>query len=158
MNVKNQLSAWLVEGEKRRLAGIHSKLFIVFAFLLSLFQVWSVILGKLAPIQLLATHLSFILILTFLLYSFSKNNDSRHIPTVMDYVYAFLALAAGIYYIFYSDSYSIRIPIVDPLSFLDLFFGVVFVVLSIEAARRTIGIPIVFIIFLKMVMLYGDII
>ena len=148
MNVKNQLSAWLVEGEKRRLAGIHSKLFIVFAFLLSLFQVWSVVWGKLAPIQLLATHLSFILILTFLLYSFSKNNDSRHVPTVMDYVYAFLALAAGIYYIFYSEWISVRIPIVDPLSNLDLFFGAVFVVLSIEAARRTIGIPIVIIIFL----------
>ena len=148
MNVKNQLSAWLVEGEKRHLAGIHSKLFIVFAFLLSLFQVWSVVWGKLAPIQLLATHLSFILILTFLLYSFSKKNDSRYVPTVMDYVYAFLALAAGIYYIFYSEWISVRIPIVDPLSNLDLFFGAVFVVLSIEAARRTIGIPIVIIIFL----------
>ena len=148
MNVKNQLSAWLVEGEKRHLAGIHSKMFIVFAFLLSLFQVWSVVWGKLAPIQLLATHLSFILILTFLLYSFSKNNDSQYVPTVMDYVCAFLALAAGIYYIFYSEWISVRIPIVDPLSNLDLFFGAVFVVLSIEAARRTIGIPIVIIIFL----------
>ena len=148
MNVKNQLSAWLVEGEKRHLAGIHSKMFIIFAFLLSLFQVWSVVWGKLAPIQLLATHLSFILILTFLLYSFSKKNNSQYVPTVMDYVCAFLALAAGIYYIFYSEWISVRIPIVDPLSYLDLFFGAVFVVLSIEAARRTIGIPIVIIIFL----------
>ena len=148
MNVKHRLSAWLVEGEKRHLVGLHSKLFIVFAFLLSLFQVWSVVWGKLAPIQLLATHLSLILILTFLLYSFSKNNDSRHVPTVMDYVCAILALVAGVYYIFYSDWISIRIPIVDPLSSLDLLFGAVFVILSIEAARRTIGVPIVIIIWL----------
>ena len=123
MNVKNQLSAWLVEGEKRHLAGIHSKLFIVFAFLLSLFQVWSVVWGKLAPIQLLATHLSFILILTFLLYSFSKNNDSQHVPTVMDYVYAFPSIGSRnlLYLLFRMDlqfGFPLLIPYQTLISFL----------------------------------------
>ncbi|KAA9019495.1 TRAP transporter permease [Niallia endozanthoxylica] len=148
MNLKNRLTAWLTEGERRQLSGLHLKLFVYFAFLLSLFQVWSVVWGKLAPIQLMATHLTFILVLTFLLYSFSKKTDSRHIPTKMDWICSFFALGAGVYFTIHADRIAVRIPIIDSLSTLDIFFGFLFVILSIEAARRTIGVPIVIIVLM----------
>lgn len=136
------------EGEKRDLSGPAFKFFISIAFILSLFQIVSVVWGKLDPIQLLATHLSLILILTFLYYSFSKQSGTSATPTVPDYICSFLALGAGIYFYIHAERISERIPIVDPLSTMDIFVGFVFIVLSIEAARRTIGMPIVIIVLI----------
>ncbi|MFS0824025.1 TRAP transporter permease [Bacillus sp. 1P02SD] len=148
MGFKNILPKAFTEGEKRHLTGPHFNLFIGFAAILSVFQVWSVIWGKLDPIQLLATHLSLILFLTFMYYSFSKKSGTSPSPTVIDYICSFLALGAGIYFNIHAERISERIPIVDPLSSLDILVGFVFVVLSIEAARRTIGMPIVIIVFI----------
>jgi len=148
MDLKNRLAAWLAEGERRQLSGLHLKLFVSFAFLLSFFQVWSVVWGKLDPIQLMATHLTFILVLTFLLYSFSKKTDSRHVPTKMDWICSVVALGAGVYFTIHADRIAVRIPIIDSLSTLDILVGFLFVILSIEAARRTIGVPIVIIVLI----------
>lgn len=146
MDVKNRLTLLLAEGDKRHLSGLPLKLFVCFAFFLSVFQIWSVAWGKLDPIQLMATHLSLILALTFLLYSSFKRKNSRHVPTVMDFICSILAMGAGIYFTIHTERIAVRIPIVDPLSNFDIFFGLVFVLLSIEAARRTIGFPIVIIV------------
>ncbi|RFB18097.1 TRAP transporter permease [Bacillus sp. HNG] len=148
MGFKNNITKVFTEGEKRHLTGSHFKLLISFAFILSLFQVGSVIWGKLDPIQLLATHLSFILFLTFIYYSFSKKSGTSTSPTVIDYICSFLALGAGIYFNIHAERISERIPIVDPLSSLDILVGFLFVLLSIEAARRTIGMPIVIIVLI----------
>ncbi|THE13305.1 TRAP transporter fused permease subunit [Bacillus timonensis] len=148
MGFKNKLPKAFTEGEKRHLSGPHVKVFLGFAAILSLFQVWSVIWGKLDPVQLLATHLSLILFLTFIYFSFSKKSGSSASPTGIDYICSFLALGAGIYFNIHAERISERIPIVDPLSSLDILVGFVFVVLSIEAARRTIGMPIVIIVFI----------
>ncbi|WP_453990278.1 TRAP transporter permease [Bacillus nitroreducens] len=146
--VKNYLTRAFTEGEKRQLTGPHLTIFIGFAFILSVFQVGSVMWGKLDPIQLLAPHLSLILILSFLFYSFSKRNGTNTRPTIADYICATLALGAGVYFCFHAERISERIPIVDPLSSLDILVGFVFVVLSIEAARRTIGFPIIIIVLI----------
>ena len=151
------LTAWLTEGDKRDLSGLPLKLFAGFAFILSLFQIWSVVWGKLDPLQLLATHLTFILVLTFLLYSFSKKNHTHSGPTKIDYLCALLVLSAGIYFTIHAERIAERIPVVDPLTNWDILFGLVFVILSIEAARRTIGVPIVIIVLIGIsYTLWGD--
>ncbi|MEH7380687.1 TRAP transporter permease [Bacillus sp. JJ1533] len=148
MGIKHNLTKAFAEGEKRHLTGPHFNVFICFAFILSVFQVWSVIWGKLDPIQLLATHLSLILLLTFMYYTFSKKNGTSVAPTFIDYFCSFLALGAGIYFNIHAVRISERIPIVDPLSTMDIVVGFLFVILSIEAARRTIGMPIVIIVLI----------
>nr|WP_304212679.1 TRAP transporter permease [Fredinandcohnia onubensis] len=148
MGIINYITRAFSEGKKRDLSGPAFKIFISFAFILSLFQIVSVVWGKLDPIQLLATHLSLILILTFLFYSFSKQSGTSATPTFPDYICSFLALGAGIYFYIHAERISERIPIVDPLSTMDIFVGFVFVLLSIEAARRTIGMPIVIIVLI----------
>ena len=151
------LTAWLTEGDKRDLSGLPLKLFAGFAFILSLFQIWSVVWGKLDPLQLLATHLTFILVLTFLLYSFSKKNHTHSGPTKIDYLCALLVMSAGIYFTIHAERIAERIPVVDPLTNWDILFGLVFVILSIEAARRTIGVPIVIIVLIGIsYTLWGD--
>ncbi|WP_099353839.1 TRAP transporter permease [Fredinandcohnia onubensis] len=148
MGFTNYITRAFSEGKKRDLTGPSFKLFISFALILSLFQIVSVVWGKLDPIQLLATHLSLILILTFLYYSFSKQSGTSATPTVPDYICSCLALGAGFYFNIHAVRISERIPIVDPLSSLDIFVGFIFIILSIEAARRTIGMPIVIIVLI----------
>lgn len=148
MDFNKYFTALLSEGEKRQLSGLHLNIFIYLAFILSVFQVWSVFMGKLDPMVLLSTHLSLILVLTFLLYSFSRKARLRNHPSFMDYICSFLALFAGVYFIIHAERIAIRIPIVDPLTTLDIIVGLIFVILSIEAARRTIGVPIVIIVLI----------
>ncbi|WP_077617421.1 TRAP transporter permease [Bacillus sinesaloumensis] len=148
MGFKHIMTSGLTEGEKRQLTGPHLTIFLGFSFILSVFQIWSVVWGKMAPIQLLATHLSFILLLSFLSYSYSKKGKTTMTPTIVDSIFALLALGAGIYFTIHAERISERIPIVDPLSTTDIIVGFIFVVLSIEAARRTIGVPIVIVVLI----------
>ncbi|MFD2045392.1 TRAP transporter permease [Ornithinibacillus salinisoli] len=141
----NRVASWFKEGNKRDLSGNHSKVVAVAAFSLSLFQIWSVVWGKLDPINQMAVHVSFILVVTFLLYGYSKKLSS-HVPSIIDYFFTILAFGAGIYFTLHAERIATRIPILDSLTYLDIFFGLVFVLLSIEAARRTIGFPIIMII------------
>ncbi|WP_394329511.1 hypothetical protein, partial [Pseudomonas cedrina] len=109
------------------------------------FQIWSMMWGKLDPINQMAIHLVFILGLTFLVYGYSKGTKSltNHVPKWIDYLFVLLAFGAGIYFTVHAERIASRIPIMEPLTALDIFFGLILVILTIEATRRTIGIPIV---------------
>ena len=120
MAKKYKFAAWFQTGEKRKLTGIHLKIFYVLALILAVYQIWSVIWGKLDPMNQMALHLSFVLALTFLLYSFSKKSIGP--PTIFDVVCAILAISAGIYFTYHAAYFSVRIPILDPLSPMDIFF------------------------------------
>ncbi|MBD1222418.1 TRAP transporter permease [Virgibacillus halodenitrificans] len=127
--------------EKRSLTELRSQLFVCIAIILSLFQIWSVTWGKLNPMNQMAIHLSLILGLTFLIKRTAKSKAA----VLFDYVAVLLVLAAGVYYSLHAERIAVRIPIMEPLTSEDIFFGLVFVLFSLEAARRTIGLPIVII-------------
>lgn len=146
--MKTIVTGWFSEGYRRCLSGVNVTFFSILAFFLSVYQIWSVIWGKLDPLNQMAIHLSLILALTFLLYGYSKKASKKHTPSLIDYVSTFLAILAGIYFTIHAQQIAVRVPIMDPLSNADIFFGAVFVLLSIEAARRTIGFPVVMIVFL----------
>ncbi|WP_085991569.1 TRAP transporter permease [Oceanobacillus senegalensis] len=150
MGVKKVLRGWFQEGYRRPLSGSHLLFGVIIAFSLSIFQIWSTIFSKLDPMNQMAIHLSFILGLTFLFYGFSKKTkeEGSLAPSILDYAFVILALGTGVYFTIHAERIAIRIPIMEPLTGLDIFFGSIFVVLSIEAARRTIGLPIVFIVFI----------
>ena len=148
MNIKGFVVGWFGYGYRRQLSSFHIKIFSCTAFILSIYQVWSVIWGKLDPLNQMAIHLSVILGLTFLMYGYSRKHKIKQAPTLYDYAAALLALSSGVYFSAQAERISVRIPILDPLSTLDLFFGVIFVVLTIEAARRTMGFPIIAIVFI----------
>ncbi|QQK74740.1 TRAP transporter permease [Salicibibacter cibarius] len=137
------LNGWFTEGYKRELIGQKYRLITLIAFLLSVYQIWSVIFSTLHPMNQMSLHLSFILMLTYLIYGYSKKTVLRNGPTVMDYIFVCLAFASGLYYAIHAERIVNRVSIMDPLTNSDIFFGLILVILSIEAVRRTIGFPIV---------------
>ena len=141
MHINKHLAGILQMGQKRQLTGVHLGCFSLLALLLSCYQVWSVIWGRLDPMNQMAIHLAGILAIAFLLYG--SSNHKR--PSLLDYIATSLALAASIHFTIYAEWFATRIPIMEALRPIDIFFGLVFVLLSLEAARRTIGLPIVLI-------------
>lgn len=130
-------------GRLRKLTKLERIAFIIVGAGMSLFQIYSVTIAKLEPIIEMAIHLSFILILTFFLYSLSDQLKDYRFLRILDYFLILLSASSGLYYFIHAERIATRIVSVDALSTLDIIFGSLFVFLAIEAARRTIGFMII---------------
>lgn len=118
---------------------INNLLIIIIACLMSSYQVWSVLFLKIDPINQMAIHLSFILVLTFFLYSYSGKRKIDQPLISLDLVLIVGAASCGFYFTIHADRIATRIVGVDHLTNWDIFFGLAFVLLCVEATRRTIG-------------------
>lgn len=144
--VKHTMGVVLSVGGLHELGKWRLRIVVSIGFFLSLYQVWSVLFGKLNPINQMSIHLSFILVLTFILFAFSKRNEQQSkIFGLVDSSLIVLAASSGLYYAVHADRIATRAVGVDLLTGWDIFFGLAFVLLSIEAARRTIGFAIIFV-------------
>jgi len=139
----HRLRLFFSEGERRSLTRIEKMFLLIIGSSLSIYQVWSVLYSKLDAINQMAIHLSFILVLTFFLYSFSKQIAQSRVQAVINYLFIGLAISAGTYYFIHAERIALRTVGVDGLTTLDIVFGLTFVLLVMEAARRTIGFSIV---------------
>ncbi|MGN1038130.1 MAG: TRAP transporter permease, partial [Mailhella sp.] len=120
--------------------------FTALAILLALFQIYTT--GGFAvfdsTLQKVA-HLALVLSLAFLWVPVKKFSNGRE-PSVLvlfDILLACAALAVGGYFFAYADDILQRVPYVDPVTDLDLFFGTLAVLLTLEVVRRTAGLPMV---------------
>ncbi|GAA0447914.1 hypothetical protein GCM10008983_27500 [Lentibacillus halophilus] len=77
MKLKNKCTSLFQGGGRRTLLGKQFILFNVMAIILAVFQIWSVIWGKLNPINQMAIHLALILALTFI-SPVKKSNCTRN--------------------------------------------------------------------------------
>src|SRR5699024_1119005 len=112
-------------------------------FTMSVYQIWSLLFARIEPINQMSIHFSFILVLTFFLYTFSENIQPRKVYQLMDGLFMLIAASCGVYYFVHAERIATRIVGVDALTNWDILFGLAFVLLCIEAARRTIGLAII---------------
>ncbi len=131
---------------ENRLRAALKPVFTVLAVFLALFQVYTT--GGIAifdgTLQKVA-HLSLVLALVFLWVPVRKFGKSKE-PSwfvVMDIVLALLALGIGAYYFLNAGAILERVRYVDPVTDLDMLFGCTAVLLTMEATRRTAGMPLV---------------
>lgn len=141
---KELLGMYHKAGTRRKYEGNMKLLVMAIAVIMSLYQIWEVTLGAINPIRHMSIHLTFILVLTFLIYSFTKGRGTQK-PGAVDIVCIVAVLFAGIYFNLNMESIVTRNPMVDPLSTMDILAGAIFVVASFEAARRTLGGPITYV-------------
>lgn len=104
----------------------------------SIFQLYYAATGVFDLLQLLPLHLMFAMVLVFLLHPLHKTPTS--IFFWIDILLIALCLLGGVYYLANYPRIITRIRFISPVTSLDLFFGVITIVLLMEAARRTIGI------------------
>lgn len=138
--IKERLKELDNESLVKQYGGVFAKFISIFAICFSLFQIYTGVFGLLDAHLQRAVHLSFGLVLVYLLYPSRKawrHDKKLHIPDLL------LAILAGLSPIYIITQYQELVLRAGTLTETDLIVGVIGVVLVIEAARRVVGIPIV---------------
>ncbi len=129
------------ESATRNLSGFPKKFVSVFAILFSSFQLYTAMFGALPPQLQRSVHLSFALVLIYILYPFSKAGRKNPISFVDIFLSAISSLVA-IYWIVGYEDIIYRAGAITPV---DFAMGILAVVLTLEATRRVCGYPVFFI-------------
>lgn len=137
------------EGAANRLSGWAGMIVTGIAVAMSLFHLYAAY--EIVPTQPLRyIHVAFVLVLSFLLFPLAQRFRNR--IQWFDLIPCVLAIAALGYALWGGDDFTDRAAVPDRL---DVVFGVILIVLVLEAARRTTGpiMPIVSILFIVYAML-----
>ncbi|MFZ5652251.1 MAG: TRAP transporter permease, partial [Bacillota bacterium] len=113
---------------------------------LSVFQVWAATVGALPAIEVRAIHLAAIMMLIFLMYP-ARARAPKNRPTVVDMVLFLGSALTGLYIIIRYDAFAFSGGFANNT---DYAFGVLTMLLVLEAGRRSIGafLPVLGVIFL----------
>lgn len=128
------------ESNTRNVKGIFKIIVFVGLLAFSLFQLYTSIGTPYTAYIQRSIHLGFALSLVFILFPARKKPGVKKdkVP-FYDVILSLLAVAVGLYWpLFYGD----LIGRVGRVSEMDLFIGIVAILLTLEAARRAVGIPI----------------
>jgi TRAP transporter 4TM/12TM fusion protein len=122
---------------------------MVIGVAMALYHMYVIAFGAPDAITLRGTHLIFALVLVFLFYRRTTSADGTP-PSLLDYALIAVGVAPILYLFVYYDYIINRIFYIDELSTADMTFGVIMVVIILEATRRVIGwaLPLTAIVFL----------
>jgi len=152
-NIESKISEDL--SPTRNLTGLHLKVVVAIAIIWTLFQLWYASpfpfmfdIGMFKGLPARAIHLGFALTLTFLIFPISKSKKISIIDILISLIAAFCCLYIYFFYdqlvdrggflLNFSLGLNINIPI-------ELFIGIIGILILLEATRRAIGLPLVII-------------
>lgn len=125
----------------RNLSGFSKRFVSVGAVLFSLFQLYTAMFGALPPQLQRSIHLSFALVLIYLLYPFTKSGRRKPLG-LLDF---FLSAAGSLVAIYWIVNYEEIIFRAGAITNIDFAMGIIAVLLTLEATRRVCGYPVFFI-------------
>lgn len=129
-----------------------------FAFLTALWSIYQSVWSDGDVMVLTIVFLAQILALTFLCFTPTASARRDRLPLV-EVGLAILALVAGAHFGVKTDEIATRIALFDPLTPWDIFFSSSLLILTVEAARRTIGLDMAVLVLLFFLYnLYGNVI
>ncbi|ANU10368.1 TRAP transporter large permease [Planococcus antarcticus DSM 14505] len=136
---KEVLQKYDPESNTRDLSGMikHVVFFGLLAF--SLFQLYTAIFGQYTAYIQRSIHLGFALSLIFLLFPARKRKGVRHKVAWYDYILALLSIGVAAYWPIMYEDLVFRLGRVTEL---DLIVGILAILLTLEATRRAVGMPI----------------
>lgn len=132
------------ESDYRRLRGGAALVISVIAIAFSLFQLYTAFFGLFDAMIQRAIHLSFGLVLIFLLYPLNRRSDRRKIQW-WDVIFALLGAITPLYLVVFYQQLVNRAGLMTGT---DLVIGVLGTLLVLEAARRVVGWPMLTVVLL----------
>ncbi|MFD1037266.1 TRAP transporter permease [Virgibacillus byunsanensis] len=115
----------------------------IYAFIigvsLTLITFYTAFEGVFLPMIQRSIHLNLILALVFLWFPARQNKSPRDRPSVLDYTLSILSILSLFWTLFNHPRFLTRILFYSDLSLLDMMSGIIIIVLTIEAGRRTMG-------------------
>jgi len=127
------------ESNYRIYSGFFAKFISALAIAFSVFQLYTAIFGVLDAMLQRSIHLSFGLALIYLLYPASKKWSFNKLHPLD----AFLAVAGALSPMYIIINYQKLVLRAGTATTLDIVFGVIGILLVLEAARRVVGVPMV---------------
>src|SRR6056297_2109160 len=121
----------------RKFSGKIALFVLVFSVVISLLHIWYNSFGLLGVVQKNIMHLTLLMGLVFLTRPATKKSPQNR-PSSIDWILFGLALACGAYFFF---SYMRLVESMMQPNPYDFLYGIVIAILLIEAARRTVGLP-----------------
>jgi len=128
-----------------KLRAILNPIAIVIATAFVAFQVYATAgIGAVDSPLLRGFHLSAVMMLIFLWrFGAAKDNKDSVLKVILDIIMAVGAFAIAVYIWWQLPVIQTRMQYIDPLTNLDLFFGILAIFLTLEVTRRTAGWPLV---------------
>lgn len=136
---KEILQKYDPESNTRDLSGTMKHVVFYGLLAFSLFQLYTAIFGQYTAYIQRSIHLGFALSLIFLLFPARKRHGARRKVAIYDYVLALLSIGVGLYWPIMYDDLVFRLGRVTEM---DLIVGILAVLLTLEATRRAVGLPI----------------
>jgi TRAP transporter 4TM/12TM fusion protein len=132
------LEKYDVESNMRKIKGVMQWVIFVGLLAFSLFHLYTAIQGQFTAYLQRSIHLGFALTFVFLLYPSTKKGSKTSIPWY-DYILAILSVIVGSYW---TINYDRLVQSLGGVSGIDFYIGLLAIVLVLEAARRSVGLPI----------------
>lgn len=132
------LEKYDTEANMRKLAGIMKWVIFIGLLSFSIFQLYTAVFGQFTAYIQRTIHLGFGLTFLFLLFPARKKSKRNSIP-FYDYILAILSIVAGLYW---TLNYDRLVTSLGTINQIDFYVGIVVILLVLEAARRSVGLPI----------------
>ena len=134
--------SFLDKGSKRKLAETPvGKGITIASVALSFYFIWASVIGFPHAILYRGIFVSAMVAMVMLIYTPPGKKEGK--IRIIDWIFFALALAVGIYIIINYQRYVFRTPFLDPVYPLDKVFGLLMILLVLEATRRSVGMPLV---------------
>lgn len=127
------------ESANRNVAGTVKKIIFIGLLAFSLFQLYTAVFGQFTAYLQRSVHLGFALSLIFLLFPARRKGPKKDKIPFYDWIFALLSVVVGLYWPVMYESLVLR---VGDVTAMDFIIGVLAVVLTLEATRRAVGLPI----------------
>ncbi|MGE0630568.1 MAG: TRAP transporter permease [Hyphomicrobiaceae bacterium] len=132
------LDFWFSVGARREPTGWLAWLLTPLAVALGVFVIVSATVVIIQPWTLTAVFLCGVMTLAFLAVGASPHSDPKS-PSITDWVLSIASFASGVFFIIQSEQLDERISLLTELTTLQIVFGLIMVVLSVEITRRSTG-------------------
>lgn len=136
---KEVLQKYDPESNTRDLSGIMKHVVFYGLLAFALFQLYTAIFGQYTAYIQRSVHLGFALSLIFILFPAVKRKGIRHKVAWYDFILVALSIGVGSYWPIMYEDLVFRIGRVTEL---DMVVGILAVLLTLEATRRAVGMPI----------------
>lgn len=127
------------ERELSAFSNFHKKIITLLSLIIAFYHIYASVYAYPDPIFFRSFHASIFVALAIFLFSPSNNTQKK--VSIFDYILIVFSLTTFAYIWLNLERFILRWPFSDPVLPLDLFFGVVFILILFEAGRRVIGWP-----------------
>ena len=124
----------------RQLSGKITACIFAYCVLVGIFHLYTAMFGAYGAYLQRSIHLASVLPLAFVIYPASKSAPKDKIPWY-DWLLAFLSILPGIYSILRFDYIANRYLRVDAVLPIEVWLGLLLVLILLESARRLVGLP-----------------